>query len=76
MDGLNRMLDKAKQLNWLISFGIGSRAYVSHLLFADDTLVFCDAEKSQVQHLSITMMLFEVISELHINMFKIVLFIR
>ncbi|CAN4122517.1 unnamed protein product [Withania somnifera] len=43
---------------------------VSHLLYADDTLVFCGANSQQVQHLNLNLMVFESISGLHINMLK------
>ncbi|WMV31905.1 hypothetical protein MTR67_025290 [Solanum verrucosum] len=74
MEGLSRMLEKAKQLQWTEDFevgnGYGPPVSISHLLFADDTLVFCGAKKSQVQYLSLTLMLFEALSGLHINMSK------
>lgn len=72
------MLDKAKQLQWFEGFTIGnnidSSASVSHLLYADDTLIFCGADRSQVQHLNLTLLIFEAISGLHINMLKSVLY--
>nr|XP_016515287.1 PREDICTED: uncharacterized protein LOC107831999 [Nicotiana tabacum] len=43
---------------------------VTHLLYADDTLIFCGAERSQVQFLNLTLLLFEAILGLHINMLK------
>ncbi|RVW42464.1 putative ribonuclease H protein [Vitis vinifera] len=43
---------------------------VSHLLFADDTLIFCDAEADQLQYLSWTFMWFEAISGLKVNLSK------
>lgn len=50
MEGLSKMLEKAKQLQWIESFNVGrapeSLVIVSHLMFADDTLIFCGAEKS------------------------------
>ena len=68
------MLEKAKQLQCIEGFEVGndygSPVSISHLLFADDTLVFCGAKKSQVQYLSLTLMLFEALSGLHINMSK------
>lgn len=65
------MMDKAKQLNWPEGFGIGNgtkpSAFVSQF-FADDTLIFCGAERSQVQHFNITLMIFDAMSALHTNM--------
>ena len=46
---------------------------VTHLLFADDTLIFCDAFASQVEYLWEILAFFEVVSGLHINLAKSVL---
>jgi len=50
MKVLSRMLEKAKQLHWLEGFMVGSGSdltiSISHLLFADDSLIFCEVEKS------------------------------
>lgn len=40
---------------------------ISHLQYADDTIVFCGVEKKQLKHLRIIFILFEAVSELHIN---------
>ena len=48
----------------------GYGALVSHLLFADDTLVFCDASQDQMAYLSWLLMLSEIISSLRINLDK------
>lgn len=72
------MLDKAKQMQWLEGFKVGNNSdipvSVSHLLYAYDTLIFCGAEKLQVQYLNLTLLLFEAISGLHINMAKSVIY--
>jgi len=68
------MLAKAKQMQWIEGFRVGNNEdnsiSVTHLLYADDTLTFCGTEKSQVQYLNLTLLLFEAISGLHINMQK------
>lgn len=76
MEGLGRMLDKAKQLQWLKGFdvGRGSTINISHLLYADDTLIFCGADRSQVLYLNLTLLIFEAISGLHINMLKSIIY--
>ena len=52
MEALSRMLDVAASAREFSGFSVGSTAnqsvMVSHLLFADDTLIFCDAEPSQI----------------------------
>ncbi|WMV40276.1 hypothetical protein MTR67_033661 [Solanum verrucosum] len=47
---------------------------VSHLLYADDTLIFCGADSQQVYNLNTTLMVFESISGLHINMIKSIIY--
>ncbi|WMV43163.1 hypothetical protein MTR67_036548 [Solanum verrucosum] len=68
------MIQKASSLNWIEPFKIGrdptSQANVSHLLYVDDTLILCGAERSQVMQLNLTLFIFEAISGLHINMQK------
>ncbi|RVW14380.1 hypothetical protein CK203_090481 [Vitis vinifera] len=48
----------------------GDGAVVTHLLFTDDTLVFCEAFQDQMAHLSWLLMWFEAISGLRINLDK------
>ncbi|WMV39938.1 hypothetical protein MTR67_033323 [Solanum verrucosum] len=43
------------------------RLEVTHLQYADDTLIFCDAEEEQLKYLRVILVLFEGISGLHIN---------
>ena len=46
------------------------RVQVSHLLFVDDTLVFCGPSKNQLMYLSWILMWFEAMSGLRINLDK------
>ena len=48
----------------------GEGVQVSHLLFGDDTLVFCGASKKQLLYLSWILMWFEAMSGLKINLDK------
>ena len=48
----------------------GEGIQVSHLLFADDVLIFCEASQDQVTYLCWLLMWFEAISVLRINLDK------
>ncbi|XP_047259647.1 uncharacterized protein LOC124892403, partial [Capsicum annuum] len=76
MKGLSRMLDKTKQLQWLNGFDVGNRitTNISHFLYADDTLIFYEADRNQVLYLNLTLLIFEALSGLHINMLKSVIY--
>ena len=49
---------------------VGSSVMVSHLLFVDDTLIFCDAEPFQITNLRAIVARFKEVSGLHINLGK------
>ena len=74
MEALSRMLDVAAFARQFSGFSVGSTAgssmMVSHLLFVDDTLIFCDAEPSQIANLRAILARFEEVSGLHINLGK------
>lgn len=74
MEGLSQLLARAKELQWIQGFQVGSNpattVNVSHLLYADDTLTFCQADREQVSNLDTTLIVFEAISGLYINMLK------
>ena len=74
MEGLSQLLARAKELQWIQGFQVGSNpattVNVSHLLYADDTLIFCGADREQVSNLNTTLIVFEAISGLYINMLK------
>ena len=52
MEALGRMLDKAVHDSHMSGFEVGNlegrSLAVSQLLFADDTLIFCDADLDQI----------------------------
>ncbi|RVW16810.1 putative ribonuclease H protein [Vitis vinifera] len=74
MEALSQLLSRARNGNFISCFRVGGRGseglFVSHLLFADDTLIFCDADADQLQYLSWTFMWFEAISGLKVNLNK------
>jgi len=55
-------------------FAVGPRESkaieVNHLLFADDTLIFCGAQEEQIRHLRCIFLFFEAASGLRINLGK------
>ncbi|WMV11476.1 hypothetical protein MTR67_004861 [Solanum verrucosum] len=71
MGGLSDMLKFAQVNNKIrgfkVSQGDSLGVSISHLQYADDTLVFCDAESEQLKHLRAIFIMFEAISGLHIN---------
>nr|XP_016435896.1 PREDICTED: uncharacterized protein LOC107762088 [Nicotiana tabacum] len=71
MEGLNDLVKVAQTNEWIRGFKVSSRANsnmrISHLQYADDTLVFCEAESEHVKILRVIFILFEAFSGLHIN---------
>ena len=49
---------------------VGDEITISHLLFADDTLIFCKDLRDEMAFLSWTLMWFEAISGLRVNLEK------
>jgi hypothetical protein len=50
MEALSRMISTAVNGGLLEGFKVGNATF-SHLLFADDTLIFCNARPSQLRYL-------------------------
>ena len=55
---------------WKVSGRRGEGMHISHLLFADDTLVFCEDSPDEMTYLSWLLMWFEACSGLRINLEK------
>jgi hypothetical protein len=74
MEALSWMLITAMDQGHLIGFSVGPRdsdaLVVNHLLFADDTLIFCGAQEEQIRHLQCIFLCFEVALGLMINLGK------
>jgi hypothetical protein len=74
MEAFSRMIGAITSRGLISGFSVGSndqtRVVVSHLLFADDTLVFCGADESQIRHIGALLVCFEAISGLKVNMSK------
>ena len=68
MEGLSCMLDVVATTSQFSGFSVGDTAgnsvMVSHLLFADDTLIFCDVDPTQIASLRAILARFEEVSSL------------
>ena len=74
MEALGRMLDKVVHEGRMLGFSVGNlegrSMAVSHLLFVDDTLIFCEADLDQILILRMIRIWFEEVSGLKINLGK------
>ena len=74
MEALGRMLDKAIHEGHMLGFSVGNlegrSMVVSHLLFADVTLIFCEVDLDQIMILCMIFIWFEAVSGLKINLGK------
>jgi len=77
METLSRLICKAIEVGFLEGIHINSSRsedmWVSHLLFANDTLIFCKPEVGQLGYLRCILVLFKAMSGLKINLSKSVL---
>jgi hypothetical protein len=55
---------------WIVGSSMQDAMMVSHLLFADDTLIFCDPIADQIRELRGLLLCFEAASGLRINLSK------
>ncbi|XP_028086008.1 uncharacterized protein LOC114286986 [Camellia sinensis] len=70
-EGLNLLLVRAKELGLVKGAIIGSNAInISHLQFTDNTIIFCEAEWSEMLTVKRILRCFEIISGLEINFHK------
>ena len=74
MEALSCLFKRAKEggflSGWQLSDKGGAGVEITHLLFADDTLVFCEPSIDQVSYLSWLLMWFEAMSGLKVNLDK------
>ena len=68
------MIRVTNQKDWIKGFNIGNQSgvnlQISHLLYADDTLIFCDAKAEQVSYIKVVLVIFEAVSGLAVNWAK------
>ena len=71
IEGLSNMIKTTNTRGWIKGFELdmndNSSLEITYLQYADDTLIFCDANGEQLKHLRVILVLFEGISGLHIN---------
>ncbi|XP_060216840.1 uncharacterized protein LOC132644271 [Lycium barbarum] len=71
MEGLSNMIQTTKVKGWVRGFQVDNRLVnnleVTHLQYADDTLVFCEAVEEQILVMRVIFIIFEAVSGLHIN---------
>lgn len=74
MEGLNSMIRKASENGWIKGFPANANrennVEITHLLYTDDSLVFCEVEVTQIRHLWAILTIFGGISGLHVNWHK------
>jgi hypothetical protein len=74
MEAFSRMIYATVDSGLLLGFSVGSSTHdammVSHLLFADDTLILCDPIADQIRDLRCLLLCFEAASGLRINLSK------
>jgi len=75
MEALSKMITATVDTGFLLGFSVGYRppaVNITHLFFADDTLVFCGANPSHLRHLQFLLLFLEVYV-LKVNLTKSVL---
>lgn len=74
MEVLSQMIKTAVRSGWIKGFKMeghsGNNIEISHSLYADDTLLMCEADRNQVLHLSVVLFAFEAVIGLKINLAK------
>lgn len=71
MEGLNSMLRVATQRSWLKGFKVASQTgeelQIYQLLYANDTVLFCEAKAEQVCFIRVILVFFQAVSGLCVN---------
>lgn len=71
VEGYHNMMKVAIQSSWIKGFKMrnlsGEEMQICHLLYADDTVIFCEAKVEQVAYIRMTLVVFESVSGLSVN---------
>ena len=74
MEVFSRMLRRVEGAGLIRGFNLEGRRdggeRVSHLLFADDTILFCDADVEQILHIRLLLLSFQAVTGLKVNVHK------
>ena len=74
MEVLSRILKKTEEGSFIQGFHVGLMnsigIRVSHLLFADDTILFCDASREQILSIRLTLTCFQAFIGLKVRVGK------
>ena len=74
MKVFSQLIDRAMEGNFFTGCNVGGRGedglVLTHLLYANDTLIFCGADRIQLVYLQWLLMWFEAIPRLRINLSK------
>ena len=74
MEVFSRMLRRVEGAGLICDFKIegrrGGGECVSHLLFVDDTILFCDADVEQILHIRLLLLCFKAVIGLKVNVHK------
>lgn len=71
MNTLSKLLEGARELELIrgvIVDKVGQQLEVTHIFFADDTLIFCQPEKSTMLNLLCVLLCFQAVFGLNINL--------
>ena len=74
MEVFNKMMNRFEGAGLLQGFRADGRRdegiCVSHFLFADDTIMFCDADEEQILHVQMLLLCFQAVTGLKVNALK------
>ena len=70
MEAFSSLINRAEREGFLLGCRVRDGVQLSHLMFVDDTLVFCEASQELMVYLNWLLMWFEAISGLKINLDK------